>query len=144
MLFYWDFYCSECSSSLENYVIEIIYRTTLTHWGRATHICISKLAIIGSDNVLSPGRRQAIIWTDDGILLIGPLGTNFIEILIAIYKFSFKKMHLKMSSGKWRPSCLGLDVLKRTPRETLQLICPWLYNSNTGLLLCIKISNRRR
>ena len=35
----------------------------LTHWGRATHICVSKLTIIGSDNGLSPGRHQAIIWT---------------------------------------------------------------------------------
>ena len=43
----------------------------LTHWGRVTHICISKLTIIGSDNGLSPGRRQAIIWTNAGILLIG-------------------------------------------------------------------------
>ena len=33
----------------------------LTHWGRVTHICVSKLTIIGSDNGLSPGRRQAII-----------------------------------------------------------------------------------
>ena len=38
--------------------------------------------IIGSDNGLSPGRHQAIIWTNDGILLIGTLGTNFSEILI--------------------------------------------------------------
>ena len=38
-------------------------------------------AIIGSDNGLSPGRRQAIIWTNTGILLIRPLGTNFSEIL---------------------------------------------------------------
>ena len=37
-----------------------------------------------------------------GILLIGPLGTNFSEILIKIYTFSFKKMHLNMSSGKQR------------------------------------------
>ena len=53
----------------------------LTHWGRVTHICASKLTIIGSDNSLSPGRRQAIIWTNAGIMLIGPLGTNFSEIL---------------------------------------------------------------
>ena len=53
----------------------------LTHWGRVTHICIGKLTIIGSDNGLSPGRRQAIIWTNAAILLIGPLGTNFSEIL---------------------------------------------------------------
>ena len=84
---------------------------SLTHWGRVTHICVSKITIIGSDNGLSPGRRQAIIWTSVGILLIGPLGTNFSEFLIEIYIFSFKKMHLKMSSGKWRPFCLGLNVL---------------------------------
>ena len=84
----------------------------LTHWGRVAHICVSKLIIIGSDNGLPPGRRQAIIWTNAGILLIGHLGTNFSEILIQIHTFSFKKMHLKMSSAKWRPFCLGLNVLR--------------------------------
>ena len=83
----------------------------LTHWGRVTHICVNKLTIIASDNGLSPGRRQAIIWTSAGILLIGPLGTNFSEILIEIITFSFKKMRLKVSSAKWRPCCLGLNVL---------------------------------
>ena len=78
-----------------------------------THICISKLASIVSDNGLSPGRRQAIIWTNAGILLIGPLGTNFSEISIEIHTFSFKKMHFKMSSGKWQPFSLGLNVLRR-------------------------------
>ena len=68
-------------------------------------------AIISSNNGLSPGRRQAIIWTNVGILLIGPLGTNFNEILIQIHTFSFTKIHVKMSSGKWRPFCQGLDVL---------------------------------
>ena len=85
--------------------------STLTYWGRVMHICVSKLTIIGSDKGLSPGRRQAIIWTNAGILLIGPLRTNFSEMLIEIHTFSFKKMHLKMSSGKWRPFCLGLNVL---------------------------------
>ena len=84
----------------------------LSHWGRVTHICVSKLTIIGSDNGLAPGRHQAIICTNAGILLIGPLGTNFIEILIAIETFSFKKKHLKMSSGKCRPFCLGLNELR--------------------------------
>ena len=83
----------------------------LTHWGRVTHICVTKLIIIGSDNGLSPGRRQAIIGTNTGILLIGPLVTKFSENLIKIQTFSFKKMHLKMSSAKWRPFCLGLNVL---------------------------------
>ena len=54
----------------------------LTHWGWVTHICVGNLTIIGSDNGLSPGRYQAIFWNNAGILLIGPLGTNFSEILI--------------------------------------------------------------
>ena len=72
----------------------------LTHWGRVTYICVGKLTIIGSNNGLPPGRRQAIIWTNAGILLIGPLGTNFNETLIEVHTFSFKKIHLNMSSGK--------------------------------------------
>ena len=90
---------------------------SLTHWGRVTHICVSKVTIIVSDNGLSPGRRQVIIWTNAGILFTGTLGINFSGInfsgnLIEIHTFSFKKMHLKMSSGKWRPFCLGLNVLE--------------------------------
>ena len=57
-----------------------IFVILLTHWGRVTHICRSKVTIIGSDNGLSPSRRQAIIWTNAGILLIRPLGTNFNEL----------------------------------------------------------------
>ena len=78
-----------------------------------THICISDLTSIGSDNGLSPGRRQAINRTNAGILLIEPLGTNFNEILIKIHTFSFKKMPLKTSSAKRRPFCLGLNVLNK-------------------------------
>ena len=50
-----------------------------THWGRVTHICVNKLTVIGSDNGLSPGRRQAIIWASAGILLIRTLGTNSVK-----------------------------------------------------------------
>ena len=84
---------------------------SLTHWGRVMHICVSKQTIIGSDNGLSPGRHQAIIWTNAGILLIGTLGTNFSEILIKIQIFLFKKMGLNVSSVKWQPFGLGLNVL---------------------------------
>ena len=77
-----------------------------------THICVGNLTTIGSDNGLTPGRCQAIIWTNAGILLIGPLGTNFSEFVFDIHAFSFKKMHLKLSSAKWQPFCLGLNVLK--------------------------------
>ena len=77
-----------------------------------THICVDKLIIIGSDNGLSPDRRQAIIWTNAELLSIGPLRTYFSENLIKMQQFSLKKMHLKMSSAKWRLSCLGLNVLR--------------------------------
>ena len=79
-----------------------------------THICVSKLTIIGSDNGLSPGRRQAIIWTNAGLLLIRTLGTYSSEILGKIHSFSFKKMHLKMSSAKGRLFSLGLNELTYT------------------------------
>ena len=84
---------------------------SVTHWGRETHICVGKLTIIASDTGLSPGRRQAIIWTNAWILLIGPLGTNFSENLFEILRFSFTKMRLKVSFAKWRRFCLGLNVL---------------------------------
>ena len=92
-----------------------IYASTglsaLTHWGRVSHICVGKLTIIGSDNGLSPGRRQAIIWTNAGILLIGPLERKFSEILIEIQTFSLKRIYLKMSSTKCCPIRLGLSAL---------------------------------
>ena len=99
-------------------VFETSYETFfLTHWGRVTHICVSKLTTIASDNGLSPGRRQAIIWTSAGLLLIGPpLGTNFSEISIETITFSLKKMRLKVSSAKWRSCCPGLNVHSKVCR----------------------------
>ena len=123
---------------------------TLTHWGRATYICVSKLNIIGSDNGLSPGRRQAIIWTNAGILLIEPLGTHFNEIFIEIHAFSFKKIHLKMSSGKWRPFCLSLNVMASQcvkfsgviiDELTCKNILPLLQKKILGIGMAIKARN---
>ena len=111
-------YCSEISESHSEF--SKWQAPKLTHWGRVTYICVGKLTIIGSDNGFSPDRRQAIIWTNDGILLIVPFGTAFCEILIEIHTLSVKKMQLKMSSGKWRTFCLGLNVLNRI----------WPYNPN--------------
>ena len=102
----------------------------LTHRGQVTHICVSKLVIIDSDNGLSPDQPQVIIRTDAGILLIGPLGTNFSEIVIEIHTFSFMKMHLQMWSGKWRKFCLGLNVLNRCCQFWAHL--SWLFHQNGG------------
>ena len=108
--------------------VQTCLQQVLTHWGRVTHICVNKLNITGSDicvnklnitgadNSFSPGRRQAIIWTNDDILLTGPLGTNFSEILSEIHALSFTKIHLKTSSAKWRPFCLDLNVLKMSSK----------------------------
>ena len=68
-----------------------------------THICVSKLTIIGSDNGLPPGRRQAIIWNNDEILLIQTLGTNLSEILSEIHsnfiqENAFQNVVCKMAS----------------------------------------------
>ena len=105
----------------------------LTHWGRVTHICVNNLTIIGSDNGLSPQRRQAIIWTNAGILLIGPLGTNISEILFVIQTFSLKKIRLKMSSAKCCSFRLGLNVLNHCPlaqqSHIQQMTFPYLFLS---------------
>ena len=103
--------------------------------GRVTHICVGYLTIIGPDKGLSPGRRQAIIWTNAGILLIRTLGTNFSEILSEIHAFSFKKMRFKMSSAKWHPFCLGLNVLMSTSSILSVAQCQWIVsNINTDSL----------
>ena len=70
------------------------------------------MAIICLDDGLLPGRRQTVIWTNVGLLSLETFGTNSIEILMEIQTFSLTKMRLKMSSGKWRPFCLGLNLLK--------------------------------
>ena len=88
---------------------------TLTHWGRVTHICVSKLTIIDSDNGLSPGQRQAVVRTNVGILLILTWRTHFSEISSEIQTFSFKQMHSKMSSANCQPFCLGLNVSNILP-----------------------------
>ena len=87
----------------------------LTHWGRMTHICVSKLTIIGSDNGLSPGRRQAIIWTN-GILLIGPLGTKLQWNLkqnshIFIHENAFQNIVCEMATILFRPQCIKTIVI---------------------------------
>ena len=118
------------------------FNSNWTQWGREMHICVGKLTIIASDNGLSPWRRQAIIWTNAGILLIGPLGTNFNEILIAIHTFSFKKMQLKMSSAKWRPFCLSLNVLTVKFRAWMTNFIPTFYE-NVIMYPCYNLNTLR-
>ena len=108
----------------------------LINWGRVTHICVSNLTIIGSDNGLSPGRQQAIIWTNAGILLFGPLGTNFSEILVGIQTFSFRKMHLEMTFISSRPQWVNWCQLGcHTP------LCTHIKRFYVQNIICKIISN---
>ena len=112
-----------------------------------TRICIGKLTTIVSE------RRQAIIWTNAGILLIGPLGTNFSEILFEIQSFSLKKIRLKMSSAKCCSFPLGLNVLthhscKFQPISTRHgsgnPLHTWVAMVNPGFMLFTHPANERR
>ena len=105
------------------------YDAPLTHWGRVTHICVRKLTIIGSENGLSPDRRQAIIWTNAGILLIGPLGTNFSEIFnrnpdIVFQENTLQSAVCKMASILSRSQCVNGHC--RIPTVWLCFVVFWL------------------
>ena len=101
-------------------------RNNLTHIEADWCIYASiNYANIVSDNSLSPGRRQAIIWTNTGLLSFEPLWTKFSAILVKI-QFSFDKMHAKISSAKWLPFCLSLNVLNSNHIyriQTLSSLC---------------------
>ena len=78
----------------------------LIHWGRVTHICVSKLTVVGSDNGLPPGRRQAIVWTNAEILLIGPSGTCFRNLNRNSYVFIQENAFCKMAAICFWPQCV--------------------------------------
>ena len=80
-----------------------------------THIYVNKLTIMGSDNGLSPGRRQAIIWTNAGILSIGPLGINFSKKIYQNYNIfiqpnAFKSFVCELAAILSRPQCVKLHI----------------------------------
>ena len=103
----------------------------LTHWGQVMDICVCNLTTIGSDNGLSSGQNQAIIWANAGILLIGTLGTNFSEILIKLRTFFFSRKCLsKCLSGKCQQFCHGLNVLMM-----MQFIDAYMSHPESVLLL---------
>ena len=100
-----DFITSaHCTEQCLNQVHDALW----THWGWVMHICVGKLTTIGSDNGLSLVEAKSL--TEP--MLIGPLGTKFREIFIEIHIVSLNKVHLKMSSGNWRPFCFLYNVLK--------------------------------
>ena len=78
------------------------------HWGRMTHMCVSKLTTIGSVKGLPPVRRQAFIWTNGEVMLIWQ-SEFFCKISIEMHTILLTKMYLKKLAAKWRSFCLGLN-----------------------------------
>ena len=115
---------------------------TLTHWGRETHICVSKLASIVSDwlvtwpapshylnqcwNIVNGTLRNKLQWN--------PKRNSYIFI---------QEMHLKMSSGKWRPFCPGLNVLTHWVWDKMVSIWRKPFSLN-NYLSSIKISLKKK
>ena len=97
------------------------------------HICVGELSTIGSGNGSSPVWRQAITGTNGELFPFGPSETNFSEIRIKIVNFSFKKMHVKMSSAK-SPFCSGLNELM--PCESY---CNWLADPKNSIIIKISL-----
>ena len=104
--------------------IMIVLKTILTHWGRVTHICVSKLTIFGSDN--------GFIWTNAGMLLIRIFRTNFSEI----FKENFFKENpmenflWKMAAILSRPQCVKA-MLEQVPSKMMRsrVNLPWFYSN---------------
>ena len=59
-----------------------------SHWCRVTHICVS-ITNQHTNIGLSPVRREAIIWNNAAILLVGSFGTYFHQI----YHLNFTGFH---------------------------------------------------
>ena len=125
----------------------------LTHWGRMTHICVSKLTIIGSDIGLSPGRHQAIIWTNAGIFFQHWTPRNKFQWhfnrnpYLFIQENSFESVVWKMAAMLYRPQCVNTiasqwdilevaELLSESSEGTRRrVVISWLLNSNTKYLL---------
>ena len=105
---------------------------TLTHWGRVTHICVSKLTIIGSDNGLSPGRRHYLNqwWNIVNWTLGNKLRWNFNRNWnIFIQENAFENIVWKMASILSWPQCVKTS---QTPIS----ISIYLWNGASGLWIC--------
>ena len=126
---------------------DISWANKLTHWSRVMpiiYIYSSKLTIIGSDNGLSPGQRQAIIWTNAGILLIQTLGAKVSEILSDIHTFPFEENAFenavcKMVATLSQPQCINRVESVVMHSFSSVILLSWYI---TTALLCFVIQNQ--
>ena len=95
---------------------------------------------IGSVKGLSPIRCQGNIYTNARLLSIGPLGTNFSDIIIKMQNFSFTQMHLQMWSGGyvvqvdmswWHAWVITSEKRHRVWSFIYPLIPVWIFSDRT-------------
>ena len=103
-----DCWVSIYNGSYSNYRASLI----LTHWGPVTHICVSKVIIIGSDNGLLPGRRQShylnqcwniVNWTLRNKLQWNINGNQY----IFIQENAFENVVCELTAILSRPQCVN-------------------------------------
>ena len=105
----------------------------LTHWGRVTLICVNKLTTIGSDNGLSPTRRQAIIWSNAGILLNWTLIRSKFQWnlkrnwYIFIQANAFENVVWKMAAILSRLQCVNTLRPRQNGRHFPDDIFEWIF-----------------
>ena len=95
-------------------------------------------------------HAEFIIWPNAGILLIGPLETNFSEISIKIHTFSLIKNRLKIPSVNWWPFCLVLIVVTKRKNNSLAALATvpdgcvrwshWLVDCKSIFFICQSVS----
>ena len=89
--------------------------TNLTHWGRVTHICVNRLTILGSDMACRLAGAKPLSLNQCWNIVNSNLRN----------KLQWNHRHLKMSSAKSCPFCLGLSVLKRTLAAQNHNVCKY-------------------
>ena len=96
-------------------VLKTVHRILPTHWGQWRIYASVNYAIIASDNGLLPVRRQAIIWTNDG-LLFGRLRTNFSDFfhqseIVFLQENGYQNIVCKVAAIYSLPQCVNELIL---------------------------------
>ena len=101
---YSDDIMSALASSITS--VSIVCSTAYSGADQRTHQSSASLAFVRGIHRW-PSHYLNQCWNIVNWTIANKLQWNFHQI----YTFSFKKMHLKLPSGNWRPFCFGLNVL---------------------------------
>ena len=100
----------------------------IAHWGRVTHICVDKLIIIGSDNGLSPDRRQASHYLNQCSIIVNWILANIFQwkfnqnTAIFIEDYARENVVCEMASTLSRPQCVKTAINNPTTNSTFQIV----------------------